>query len=362
MVRRFLEEKSPETEVRRLMATTEGYDAGRVAPDGRPARPPGDDHPRGATAARGSATSSCWSSSRRWAPRCCARRTSPRSRSRRTRCSARATRTRRSSGSGSIASGETIATLALTEDSGRWDLDASHDERRRSRGGGWTLDGHKSFVLDGHTAGLILVAAQDRRGDSRSSPWSPTRAGLTRTPLATMDQTRKQARLEFAATPATLVGRDGDAASGLEQDAAAGRRRARRRAGRAAPSASSTTPWTTRRTASSSAGRSAASRRSSTSAPTCSWRSSRPSPPRTTGRGRPSTDDDELAARGEPRQVLLLGGLLPLRRRRTSRSTAGSASPGSTTRTCTSSARRAPSCCWATPRTTANCWRSGSGI
>ena len=32
-----------------------------------------------------------------------------------------------------------------------------------------------------------------------------------------MDQTRKQARLEFAGTPATLVGRDGDAAGGLEK-------------------------------------------------------------------------------------------------------------------------------------------------
>ncbi|MBV8160638.1 MAG: acyl-CoA dehydrogenase, partial [Acidimicrobiia bacterium] len=34
--------------------------------------------------------------------------------------------------------------------------------------------------------------------------------GLTRTPLATMDQTRKQARLEFSGTPAKLLGTEGE--------------------------------------------------------------------------------------------------------------------------------------------------------
>ncbi len=41
--------------------------------------------------------------------------------------------------------------------------------------------------------------------------------GLTRTPLATMDQTRKQARLEFADTPAWLIGTDGGAEPGLSK-------------------------------------------------------------------------------------------------------------------------------------------------
>ena len=47
-------------------------------------------------------------------------------------------------------------------------------------------------------------------------------------------------------------------------------------------------------------------------------------------------------------------------RPRTSRSTAASASPGSTTRTSTSSGRRAPRSSSATPRTTASCSRSAS--
>ena len=44
-----------------------------------------------------------------------------------------------------------------------------------------------------------------------------TPPGLTRTPLPTMDQTRKQARLEFADTPAALIGTDGGAEAGLSK-------------------------------------------------------------------------------------------------------------------------------------------------
>jgi alkylation response protein AidB-like acyl-CoA dehydrogenase len=114
-----------------------------------------------------------------------------------------------------IASGETIATLALIEDSGKWDLE-SITTAATKRDGSWTLDGHKSFVLDGHTANVILVAAKSDAGLSLFAV-EGTAPGLTRTALATMDQTRKQARLEFASTPATLVGREGDAAGGLER-------------------------------------------------------------------------------------------------------------------------------------------------
>jgi alkylation response protein AidB-like acyl-CoA dehydrogenase len=108
-----------------------------------------------------------------------------------------------------IASGETIATLALTEDTGRWDLDGVTLTATEA-GGSWTLDGHKMFVIDGHVADLVLVAARTAHGVSLFAV-EGTAAGLTRTPLATMDQTRKQARLEFASTPARLVGEEGAA-------------------------------------------------------------------------------------------------------------------------------------------------------
>ena len=112
-----------------------------------------------------------------------------------------------------IASGELIATLAFTEEDGSWEpadirLTATAD------GDGWRLDGRKSFVLDGHSAGLILVVA--RTGDELSLlAVQPDAAGLTRTALPTLDQTRKLARLDFAGVPATLIGSAGDGAAVL---------------------------------------------------------------------------------------------------------------------------------------------------
>ena len=112
-----------------------------------------------------------------------------------------------------IASGETIATLAFTEDSGRWDVDGITMEGTKS-GDGWTLSGAKMFVLDGHTANLLLVAAKTPGGVSLFAVEGEA-AGLTRTPLTTMDQTRKQARVEFSSTPARLVGGEGSLAAAL---------------------------------------------------------------------------------------------------------------------------------------------------
>jgi alkylation response protein AidB-like acyl-CoA dehydrogenase len=114
-----------------------------------------------------------------------------------------------------IASGETIATLAITEDSGRWDLDGIQLEAKKG-GDGYTLDGHKMFVLDGHTANLVVVAARTDKGVSLFAVDGDA-SGLTRTPLQTMDQTRKQARLEFSNTPARLIGEDGGAEAGLNK-------------------------------------------------------------------------------------------------------------------------------------------------
>jgi alkylation response protein AidB-like acyl-CoA dehydrogenase len=71
-----------------------------------------------------------------------------------------------------------------------------------------TLNGTKSFVLDGHLADLIIVAARSSAGVSLYTVAGDA-AGLTRTALSTMDQTRRQAKLEFSNTPATLLGADG---------------------------------------------------------------------------------------------------------------------------------------------------------
>jgi alkylation response protein AidB-like acyl-CoA dehydrogenase len=114
-----------------------------------------------------------------------------------------------------LASGETVGTLGFTEDSGRWDF-GGIELRASEAGGAWVLDGHKSFVLDGHVANLILVAA---RTDAGVSLFALERDadGLSRQPLSTMDQTRKMARLEFVASPAWLIGVEGGAEPGLRK-------------------------------------------------------------------------------------------------------------------------------------------------
>jgi alkylation response protein AidB-like acyl-CoA dehydrogenase len=76
------------------------------------------------------------------------------------------------------------------------------------------------FVIDGHTANLIVVAAR-LDGDVVLAAVDAGAAGLTRTPLSTMDQTRKQARLVFADVSARPIGGDGWATLGKTLDLAA---------------------------------------------------------------------------------------------------------------------------------------------
>jgi alkylation response protein AidB-like acyl-CoA dehydrogenase len=59
-----------------------------------------------------------------------------------------------------IAEGTTTATLAYMESNGRPDATGIEAVARKD-GGDFVLTGTKTFVLDGHTAGLILVAARD---------------------------------------------------------------------------------------------------------------------------------------------------------------------------------------------------------
>jgi alkylation response protein AidB-like acyl-CoA dehydrogenase len=113
-----------------------------------------------------------------------------------------------------IAEGTTRATFALTEDSGHWDVESV--ALSASGGPEWTLSGHKMYVIDGHTSDLIIVVARTGGGVSLFAV-DGSAPGLVRTPLATMDQTRKQARLEFSSTPARLIGEEGGAAPAVRR-------------------------------------------------------------------------------------------------------------------------------------------------
>jgi alkylation response protein AidB-like acyl-CoA dehydrogenase len=109
-----------------------------------------------------------------------------------------------------IADGTTIATVAVCENDGAWTTDGVATRARRS-GDGYVLDGRKSFVIDGHTAGLLLVVARADGGPSLFAVRGDA-DGLGRRPLETLDLTRKQAALELDAVPARLIGAEGSAA------------------------------------------------------------------------------------------------------------------------------------------------------
>ena len=181
-----------------------------------------------------------------------------------------------------IAAGSTIATVAFTEPNGKWD-EAGITMEASGSGSDVTLNGTKSFVLDGHLADLIIVAARSSAGVSLYTVAGDA-AGLTRTALSTMDQTRRQAKLEFSNTPATLLGAEGKgwdilstvldlAAIGLAAEQVGGAQFVLEMAVQYAKDVcSSDVP-------------SARSRPSSTSAPTCSSRSNQRNQLRTTASG-----------------------------------------------------------------------------
>ena len=104
-----------------------------------------------------------------------------------------------------LAAGTTLATVAYQPAPGG---DGRPVRAVRDRTG-WVLTGSRSFVLDGDQADLILVPAESEDGISLFAVDTTTTRGLTRGPMRTLDPSRPQARLDFAATPGRLVGRPG---------------------------------------------------------------------------------------------------------------------------------------------------------
>jgi alkylation response protein AidB-like acyl-CoA dehydrogenase len=119
-----------------------------------------------------------------------------------------------------IASGEIRATLAMTEPSGQWnplaiELLAEVDSD------GFVLRGEKSFVVDGHTADLLIVAGrlQGSEGNEGISFYfvDGDAPGITRTLLKTMDPTRKLARISFDGVHVQPLGDPGAGLDALEK-------------------------------------------------------------------------------------------------------------------------------------------------
>jgi alkylation response protein AidB-like acyl-CoA dehydrogenase len=117
-----------------------------------------------------------------------------------------------------ICAGDVRATLAITEPEGRWDDGGIELEAKDG-----ILSGKKSFVVDGHTADLIVVAARTGGGVGLYTV-SADAEGLTREPVETLDLTRKLATLTFDGVRATPLsadpGSDGPALQKILQRAA----------------------------------------------------------------------------------------------------------------------------------------------
>ncbi|MFZ4515491.1 MAG: acyl-CoA dehydrogenase family protein [Acidimicrobiia bacterium] len=117
-----------------------------------------------------------------------------------------------------IGAGTTRATLAVSEPSGSWDA-SGVAMVARPNGGTYLLSGTKHYVLDGHTADQIVVVAraEGTSGDDGLGFFvvSGDSVGLTREPLATMDQTRKQAKLVFDNVEACALGVPGSGGPAL---------------------------------------------------------------------------------------------------------------------------------------------------
>ena len=108
-----------------------------------------------------------------------------------------------------IASGQTLATLALSETNQDW-LPANTQLSATPSADNYLLNGEKSYVLDGHIADLLIVVARTpgTTGDEGLSLFTvPSDSpGLERRLLKTLDPTRKLAHIAFKQTPATLLG------------------------------------------------------------------------------------------------------------------------------------------------------------
>lgn len=102
-----------------------------------------------------------------------------------------------------IAEGRTVAALAWLDEGG-WEEAAVRSTAHRGPDG-WTVSGAKRAVVDGAEADLLLVPARTP-GGVRLFAVAADAPGLTRSPLHTIDMTRRQADLALDAVPAEPAG------------------------------------------------------------------------------------------------------------------------------------------------------------
>ncbi|MGO9061393.1 MAG: acyl-CoA dehydrogenase family protein [Candidatus Binataceae bacterium] len=213
-IRRFLNDRSPTTQVRRLMATAEGYDPAVWRQLSEDLALPGIHIPEQYGGAGFGMVELCIVTEELGRALLCAPYFST------AVLAANAilnsgTEAQKSALLPDIAKGARLATLAVTELNGNWDpmgieVVATPDAD------GYLLDGVKSYVVDGHVADLLIVAARAPKtvGDEGLAFFTldANADGVERRLLESMDPTRKIARIDFHGAHANLLGNFDDGA------------------------------------------------------------------------------------------------------------------------------------------------------
>jgi alkylation response protein AidB-like acyl-CoA dehydrogenase len=216
-LRRFLDDKSPTTEVRRLMATPEGYNPEVWRQLSEELALPGIHIPEQYGGAGFGMVELCIVMEELGRSLLCAPYFSSAVLAANAIMNA-GTEQQKSSFLPDIAAGKRLATLAITELNGSWDpkeieLIATPDAD------GYRLDGAKSYVVDGHVADLLVVAARVPKTAGLEGlglfTLDAKAGGIERRLLESMDPTRKIARIDFRGAHANLLGNLNDGAAAI---------------------------------------------------------------------------------------------------------------------------------------------------
>jgi alkylation response protein AidB-like acyl-CoA dehydrogenase len=207
-IRRFLQDKSPTTEVRRLMATANGYDPAVWRQLSAELALPGIHLPEQYGGAGFGMVELCIVTEELGRALLCAPYFSTAVLAANAILNA-GTEAQKASLLPDLASGARLATLAVTELDGHWDprevaLVAT------PVADGYLLEGVKSYVVDGHVADLLIVAGRvaGTVGDAGLALFTlgADSGGVERRLLESVDATRKIARIDFHGAGAALLG------------------------------------------------------------------------------------------------------------------------------------------------------------
>ncbi|MGD1279295.1 acyl-CoA dehydrogenase family protein [Mycobacterium seoulense] len=116
-----------------------------------------------------------------------------------------------------LASGDCIGTLAIAEQSGRWGASAAEVTAEAGVGGGVRLTGVKMYVVDGQHADILITSARSPLGTVNLYVVEANSPEVTVTALSTLDMTRPQARVELASAPARPLAGDADGEAVFER-------------------------------------------------------------------------------------------------------------------------------------------------